>query len=54
MLFTALNKYYRPLSRKEYSLMTIEEIENAVAISGMPQGVVDKIWVKKRTAFEVF
>jgi len=34
--------------------MTLDEIENAVAVSGFPKEVIDKIWVKKRNAFEVY
>lgn len=53
-LFAALNKYYRPLSWAEYLDMDLQEIHNAIMVSGMPKEVVDGIWPRKRNPFEVF
>lgn len=50
----SLAKYWRPVSCKEVELMTIGEIQDAVAISGFPKEVVGWIWEKKRNPFEVY
>ena len=54
-LIAALNKYWRPIGRKELKEdMDVQDIHNAIQFSGMPKDVVDKIWEKRRGAFEVY
>jgi hypothetical protein len=50
----ALNKYWRPFSKEDYRKMDVQDIHNAISVSGMPKAVVDMIWEKKRGAFEVY
>ena len=54
LLFTALNKYYKPLTWDDYLDMDMQDIYNAIYFSGMPKEVVDAIWPKKHKPFEVF
>jgi len=54
-LFAALNKYWRPLTWKEYyEGLDINDIKNAITVSMMPKEVADWIWEKERKPFEVF
>lgn len=50
----ALSKYWRPVTVNDVEMMTIGEIQDAVAISGFPKEVVDWIWEKHREPFEVY
>lgn len=42
------------MSWGEFLDMDMQEVTNAVSVCGMPKEVVNYIWEKKHTAFEVF
>lgn len=33
--------------------MDIEEVTNAITISGMPKEVIDHIWIEKKNPFQI-
>ena len=44
-LIAALNKYWRPISNYEFwHKLDIDEVNEAVSVSGMPKELIDKIW----------
>ena len=48
-MIAALNKYWRPLTVKEYlHEMDIPMVSDAVAVSGLPKEVIDWIWEEKK------
>lgn len=51
---SALNKYWRPVTAGELGEMDLDDIQNAISISGFPKAVINWVWEKKRTAFEVY
>lgn len=54
-MFIALNKYYRPLTKKEFlKEMDIPMVNDAIQIACFPEGVADWIWEKERKPFEIF
>lgn len=54
-MITALNKYWRPLTMKEYLYnMDIPMTQNAVCIAQFPPEVEKWIWEIERKPFEVF
>jgi hypothetical protein len=42
------------MSWEEFQDMDVQEVTNAIAVSGMPKEVIDHIWEKERQPFEVF
>jgi glycogen synthase len=54
-LISALNKYYRPITEKEFWFkMDSTMTQNAVIVSGFPKEVEEWVWKKERKPFEVF
>lgn len=54
-LIAALAKYWRPITEKEYLYsMDIPGTNNAIAVSGFPEHVVEWVWEIKRKPFEIF
>ena len=55
LLISALNKYWRPLTAKEYKReMDLIDVSNACKIASMPKGIIDEIWAKERHFGEVY
>jgi hypothetical protein len=55
-LIAGLNKFYRPLSNREYwHEWGLKDTENAIAVSGMPEQVIKWIWepVRDKKKFAV-
>jgi len=54
-LIAALNKYFRPISKKEFWYkMDIPGTNNAIAIAQFPKEVEDWIFQKKYKPFQIF
>ncbi len=54
-LLSALNKYYRPMTKREYlDEHDIPMINNAIAVAGFPKEIMDWIFEIDRKPFEVF
>lgn len=54
-LIAALNKYWRPVTDKEFWYkMDAEATNNAISVSGFSKEMIDWIWTKDRKPFEVF
>jgi len=54
-LISALNKYWRPITEKEYEEeMTVPDTQNAIKVASFPKEVGEWIWEKKKTDFEVY
>jgi hypothetical protein len=51
---SALNKYWQRLTTDEAMMMTLPEINEAVAVSGFPKEVTEWVWEKNRQPFEVY
>lgn len=48
-MIAALNKYYRPVSKREYwHEWGLPETENACVVAGIPEHLIDKIWIYER------
>jgi hypothetical protein len=54
-LVSALNKYWRPLTREQYGEeLSLKDIQNAVEVCGMPKETSDWVFEVERDCFEMF
>lgn len=53
-MIAALNKHWRPLTKEELDQMSIEEIEDAIAVAGFNDKVKEWIWKPKRNLGDIF
>lgn len=54
-LISALNKYYRPITKEEYWLkMDVLMTNNAIQVAGFPESVEKWIWETEREPFQIF
>lgn len=54
-LISALNKYWRPVTKREfYHSMSVNMINNAIEAAEFPKHVSERIFKIKRKPFEIF